>query len=192
MEEVLLKVLKWLDEHFEETLLVVLLVLISCIELIQVIYRNLPFVDALTWPEEFCRFAWIWSVFLSLPFTIRKGSMRRVSVLVDMLPQAARKVVNILIDLINAAVMAVLFKYSIEVVGKIRESAEASPAMTWPMWIVYSIMLVGFALGAVRGIQMAVIHVMHFNEKELSTLEQTMAEAAEEADAGKRAEGGEA
>ena len=192
MEEVLLKVLKWLDEHFEETLLVVLLVLISCIELIQVIYRNLPFVDALTWPEEFCRFAWIWSVFLSLPFTIRKGSMLRVSVLVDMLPQAARKVVNILIDLINAAVMAVLFKYSIEVVGKIRESAEASPAMTWPMWIVYSIMLVGFALGAVRGIQMAVIHVMHFNEKELSTLEQTMAEAAEEADAGKRAEGGEA
>ncbi len=192
MEEVLLKVLKWLDEHFEETLLVVLLVLISCIELIQVIYRNLPFVDALTWPEEFCRFAWIWSVFLSLPFTIRKGSMLRVSVLVDMLPQTARKVVNILIDLINAAVMAVLFKYSIEVVGKIRESAEASPAMTWPMWIVYSIMLVGFALGAVRGIQMAVIHVMHFNEKELSTLEQTMAEAAEEADAGKRAEGGEA
>ncbi len=187
-----MKVLKWLDEHFEEAILVVLLVLISCIELIQVIYRNLPFVDALTWPEEFCRFAWIWSVFLSLPFTIRKGSMLRVSVLVDMLPQAVRKIVNILIDLINAVVMAVLFRYSLDVVSKIRESAEASPAMTWPMWIVYSIMLLGFGLGAVRGVQMAVIHVMHFNEKELTTLEQTMADAAEEAEAGKRAEGGEA
>ncbi len=176
----------------EEAILVVLLVLISCVELIQVVFRNLPFVDALTWPEEFCRFAWIWSVFLSLPFTIRKGSMLRVSVIVDMLPQAVRKIVNILIDLVNAVVMAVLLKYSVEVVTKIRESAEASPAMTWPMWIIYSIMLAGFALGVVRAVQMAVIHVTHFGEKELSTLEQTMADAAEEAEAGKRAEGGEA
>lgn len=187
-----MKVLKWLDEHFEEAILVVLLVMISCIELIQVIFRNLSFVDALTWPEEFCRFCWIWSVFLSLPFTIRKGSMLRVNVIVDLLPQTVRKIVNIAIDLVNMAVMGVLFKYSIEVVNKIRISAEASPAMTWPMWIIYSIMLVGFGLGAFRALQMTVIHVMHFNEKELTTLEQTMAEAAEEAEAGKRAEGGEA
>ena len=185
-----MKVLKWLDEHAEEAVLVVLLVLISSIELIQVIFRNLSFVDALTWPEEFCRFAWIWSVFLSLPFTIRKASMLRVSVLVDMLPQTVRKVVNILIDLITAAVMAVLFCYSIGVVDSIRTSGEASPAMTWPMWIIYVSMLIGFGLGAFRAIQMIVIHIQHFGEKELSTLEQTMADAAEEAEAGKRAEGG--
>ena len=187
-----MKVVKWLDEHFEESILVVLLVLISCVELIQVIFRNLTFVDALTWPEEFCRFCWIWSVFLSLPFTIRKGSMLRVNVLVDMLPQVVRKSVNILIDLINAVVMGVLFYHSISVVDSIRVSAEASPAMTWPMWIIYAIMLVGFGLGVVRAIQMAVIHVKHFGEKELTTLEQTMADAAEEAEAGKRAEGGNA
>ena len=187
-----MKVLKWLDEHFEEAILIVLLVLIACIELIQVIFRNLSFVDALTWPEEFCRFCWIWSVFLSLPFTIRKGSMLRVNVIVDMFPQAIRKTINILIDLVNAGVMAILFRYSIDKVTKIRESAEASPAMTWPMWIIYSIMLVGFGLGVFRALQMAVIHIKHFNEKELTTLEQTMADAAEEAEAGKRAEGGEA
>ena len=60
------------------------------------------------------------------------------------------------------------------------------------MWIIYSIMLVGFGLAVFRAVQMAVIHVKHFNEKELTTLEQTMADAAEEAEAGKRAEGGEA
>ena len=36
-----MKVIKWLDEHFEEALLVILLVLICCIELIQVVVRNL-------------------------------------------------------------------------------------------------------------------------------------------------------
>ena len=190
-----MKTLKWLDEHLEEAILVVLLVLISCIELIQVIFRNLSFVDALTWPEEFCRFAWIWSVFISLPFTIRKASMLRVSVLVDMLPQAVRKIVNIVIDLINAVVMAILFRYSIDVIfgaKGIYTSGETSPAMTWPMWIIYISMLFGFGLGVFRALQMAVIHIQHFNEKELTTLEQTMADAAEEAEAGKRAEGGNA
>lgn len=188
-----MKVLKWLDEHLEESLLVVLLVLIACVELVQVVFRNLSFVDALTWPEEFCRFAWIWSVFLSLPFTIRKASMLRVSVLTDMLPQTMRKIVNIAIDLINAAVMATLFYYSIEVIygaKGIVTSGETSPAMNWPMWIVYISMLIGFGLAIFRALQMAVVHVKNFNVKELTTLEQTMADAAEEAEAGKRAEGG--
>ena len=187
-----MKVLKWLDEHFEETILVVLLVIIACVCLIQVIIRNIPWVPSLQWAEEFCRFCWIWSVFLSLPYTIRKGNMLRVSVLLDLMPHALRKIVNILVDLITAASMGLLGFYSISVVQKILESAEKSPAMLWPMWIVYAVMLFGYLLGCVRAIQMTVIHVMHFNEKELSTIEQTMADAAEEAAAGKRAEGGEA
>lgn len=187
-----MKTVKWLDEHFEECFLVILLVLISCIELIQVVFRNLGFVKALTWPEEFCRFCWIWSVFLSLPYTIRKGSMLRVNVLMDMLPGPVRKVINILVDAINTAVMLILCYHSTSVVAGVKASAEASPAMTWPMWIVYSIMVIGFLLGAARGIQMIIIHIQHFGEKELSTIEQTMADAAEEAEAGKRAEGGKA
>lgn len=187
-----MKVVKWLDEHFEEFFLVILLVLISCIELIQVIFRNLSFVKALTWPEEFCRFCWIWSVFLSLPYTIRKGSMLRVNVLMDMLPQVVRKIINLCVDAVNVGVMLVLGYHSISVVDKVRTSAEASPAMTWPMWIIYSIMLVGFFLGAVRGVQMIIIHIQHFGERELTSTEQTMADAAEEAEAGKRAEGGKA
>ena len=187
-----MKVIKWLDEHMEETLLVILLVVIAWVCLLQVIIRNIPWLPALTWAEEFCRFCWIWSVFLSLPYTIRKGNMLRVNVLMDMLPQAVRKVFNICVDLLTAASMGLLAYHSIAVVQKIAESGELSPAMLWPMSIVYAIMLIGYALGTLRGVQMAVIHVMKFSEKELSTIEQTMADAAEEAAAGKRAEGGEA
>lgn len=187
-----MKVIKWLDDHFEEAILVVLLVVIAWVELIQVIIRNIPSLSALTWAEEFCRFCWIWSVFLSLPYTIRKGNMLRVGVLLDLLPDVVHKVVNILVDLITAASMGLLASYSVGVVNKILSSGETSPAMVWPMWIVYAVMLFGYAMGAFRGVQMAIIHIMHFKEKELSSIEQTMAEAAEEAAAGKRAEGGEA
>ena len=79
-----MKVIKWLDEHFEETFLVFFLVLISCITMLQIIART--FFAALSWPEEFCRYCWIWSVFISLPYTMRKGNMLRVNVLVDLLP----------------------------------------------------------------------------------------------------------
>jgi TRAP-type C4-dicarboxylate transport system permease small subunit len=185
-----MKVIKWLDEHAEEALLVILLVVIACVSLLQVIVRKLPFIPSLTWAEEFCRFMWIWSVFLSLPYTIRKSNMLRVSVLLDMLPQVARKIINILVDLITAGCMLLLAVYSVQVVRDIMLSGETSPAMQWPMWIVYLVMLIGFVWAFLRGIQMAVIHVMHFNEKELSTMEQTMQDAAEEAAMAKGEEGG--
>lgn len=187
-----MKVLKWLDDHFEESLLVILLVVISCVSLVQVIVRNIPGIQPLKWAEEFCRFCWIWSVFLSLPYTIRKGNMLRVSVLLDLMPQWLHKTINIIVDLVTTVSMALLAFHSFSVVGKILASGETSPAMLWPMWIVYAVMLFGYAMAVVRGLQMVMIHVLHFGEKELSTIEQTMADAAEEAAAGKRAEGGEA
>lgn len=57
-----MKVIKWFDEHFEEFILIVFLVLISCITLLQVICHNVPAFPVLTWPEELCRFLWIATV----------------------------------------------------------------------------------------------------------------------------------
>ena len=184
------KIVAFLDEHFEEALLVIMLILITVVEFLQVVIRNIPWIPALKWAEEFCRFCWIWSVFLSLPYTIKRGSMLRVNVLMDLLPQKARKIINISVDFINAIVMIVLGYYSIGVVDLIKKSGETSPAMEWPMWMVYSIMLVGFFLGAFRSIQQAVIHIQKFNEKQLTTKEQTMQDARDEIAAGKEAEEG--
>ena len=61
-----MKALKWLDEHFEEIFLVIFLVLITCVSLIQVIFKKVPFLASLTWTDEFCRYMWIWTVFMSL------------------------------------------------------------------------------------------------------------------------------
>lgn len=185
-----MKVAKWLDDHFEEIFLVVFLVLISCVSLLQVIFKKVPFLTPLTWSDEFCRYMWIWTVFLSLPYTIRKGSMLRVSVLLDTMPQVMRKTINIAVDLITTACMGLLAYHSVKVVTDIYASGETSTAMVWPMWIVYSFMLAGFALATLRGLQQVYIHVTHFSEKELTTLEQTMAEAAEEAAMAKGEEGG--
>ena len=183
-----MKVIKWLDQSFEEVFLVIFLVLIAVVEMVQVIIRNVPWIPALTWAEEFCRFMWIWSVFISLPYTIRRGSMLRVSVLLDVLPQTPKKIINLFVDLVTISAMALLAYYAVGVITKIQASGETSPAMQWPMWIVYIFMMVGFILGALRGIQMFIIHIRDFNKTEKSTIEKTMEEAAEETKAGKKAE----
>ena len=190
-----MKVLKWLDDHFEEIFLVVFLVLITCVSLAQVIWKKAPFLESLTWSDEFCRFMWIWTVFISLPYTIRKGTMLRVSVVLDLMPQVVRKVINLAVDIVSMLCMGLLAYYSFTVIfgtpttPGVLASGELSTAMQWPMWMVYSVMLFGYALGTLRALQMTVIHMMHFGEKELTTLEQTMQDAAEEAAMAK--EGGE-
>lgn len=155
------KAVSWIDEHFEEALLAVLLVVIACVSLIQVVVRNVPFIPTLKWAEEFCRFAWIWSVFLSLPYTIKKGNMLRVAILLDLLPDRVGRLLNLSVDLIVAGVMGFLCWYSVPVIARIGSGAELSPAMAWPMWTVYIIIFVGFFLGTLRGIETFVYHLSH-------------------------------
>lgn len=171
----------WLDLHLEETFLVVMLVLIACVTMLQVIVRKIPGVASLTWAEELCRFLWIWSVFLSLPYTIRTDSMLRVGVLKDLLPENLRKILNLVVDAMTLGCMAVLGLFAWQVVGTILESHEISPAMQWPIAFVYSFMLIGFFLAALRAVQQLWFHVQHLQEKELSTMEQTFQAAEAEA-----------
>ena len=76
--------------------------------------------------------------------------------------------------------------------SKIRITAIVLSILLAVSLIVYAVMLFGYGLGCVRAVQMSVIHIMRFGEKELSTVEQTMADAAQEAAAGGRGEGEEA
>ena len=183
--------LKWLDEHFEECLLVLFLVLIACVMMLQVVVRKIPDVKPLTWAEEFSRFMWIMSVFISLPYTISKSNMLRVNVVIDLLPQFIRKIINLAVDIIVGLSMALCAYHSIACLQRTYLSAEPSPAMEWPMWTLYAFVFAGFALATLRSIQMVFIHLKNIDVNELSTLEQTMADAKAEVEAGKRAEGAE-
>ena len=62
--------------------------------------------------------------------------------------------------------------------ARIFASGETSPAMLWPMWIMYLIVIIGFVLGAVRSVQMAIIHIIHFNERPVTQLESQIEEEA--------------
>ena len=153
MKKGLKNILRWQDVDFEELLLIVFLAAIAVVELMQVIVRKIPFIPSLTWAEEFCRFMWIWSVFISLPYTIKTGTMLRVTALPDLLSDKAARALDIAAEVVVLSAMLLCAVSSVPVVLAIAKSGETSPAMLWPMWIVYSFVLIGFALAAFRSAQ---------------------------------------
>lgn len=167
-----MKVIKWLDQHFEEAILIFLLVVISVVCMMQVICRNVPFIPALPWAEELMRFCWIATVFLSLPYTFRTASELRVTALVDIMPWKVRNVINVIVDVVNFAMMCVLTYAGWIVLQRIIASGETSPAIMLPMWIMYLIVLIGFVLGAFRAAEMFVIHIKTINVEPKSTIEE--------------------
>ena len=170
-----MKVIKWLDEHFEESILIFLLAMISIVELMQVVRRNIDIIPSLTWAEEMCRFLWIATVFLSLPYTVRTGTMLRVTALVDVLPWKLHNIMNILVDLVVAAALGVLGFFATQALSNVFTSGELSSAMLFPMWILYLIVTIGFFAGALRSVQMFVIHIKNINVKPKSSVEEEAA-----------------
>lgn len=170
--------IKWLDEHFEEAIMVVLLAFISCVMMAQIIARNL--FNSMTWPEEFSRYCYIWTVFLSLGYTIKKGNMLKVGLVMDLLPQKIRRTIEIVVNIIILGVGVVFFRYAITYTGIIHKTGQISPAMHIPMWIMYLSTVLGFGLASIRTAQEIVKNIRNFNEKSQTTLEATLKEAKEE------------
>jgi len=170
--------IKWLDEHLEEAIMVIMLALISCVMMAQIIARNV--FNSMTWPEEFSRYCYIWTVFLSLGYTIKKGNMLKVGLVMDLLPTKIRRSIEIVVNLIILAICVVFFRHAITYTGKIYNMGQISPAMHLPMWIMYLATVLGFGLASIRTVQQIVHNIKNFNVKAETTLEATLKEAIEE------------
>jgi TRAP-type C4-dicarboxylate transport system permease small subunit len=174
-----MKFIKWLDEHLEESFLVCFLVVISVVMMLQVFMRG--FGNSLSWPEELCRYVYVWTVFFSLGYTVRKGNMLRVGVVMYLVPQTARKVIAIFVNLGCFLVFTAFFVNSVNVVGAIVNSGQKSTAMGMPMHLVYRCTVIGFLLGSLRTVQAIFLQIRNFNKVEQTTIDAVKEEAKAEA-----------
>lgn len=173
-----MSVLKWIDEHFEESILVILLAMISIIMMAQIVARTIS--SSITWAEEFARYCYIWTVFFSLGYTIRKGNMLKVGVVMDLLPNKLRKSIEIITNIIMLVLFVILFYYSIIYTNKVKLSGQLSPAIRIPMWIMYLSTIIGFGLASLRMVQEIIKNFKEFNVEAETTLESTLKEAKQE------------
>lgn len=103
-----MNVIRWLDKHLEESLMIVLLAVITTVMIFQVILRYL-FRSPLFWAEEFCRYGLVWSTFISVGYCVRYNINLHVDLLDYIMPPKIKIVVQYLIKLICLLFYVVFF-----------------------------------------------------------------------------------
>ncbi len=153
-----MKVLKWLDKHLEEMLLVILLAAIVLVMLYQIVRRYL-FNSSLSWSEEFCRYCFIWFMFVAFSYSIRLKSDLRVDAVLNLLPGGVRRGLEWFNLILCLAVTAFLFYSSFGSVAYVAKTGETSTGLHLPFTYLYASMVVGFGLGTFRYIQRIVLEM---------------------------------
>lgn len=146
------KLLKFLDEHGEETVLILLECAIVLVMLYQII-RRYVFNSSLTWSEEFCRYCFIWFMFIGYSYSIREKIDLRMDAVVNLLPVKVRQLVNRIGLVICFALTVLVFINSFGVLNMVINTGEKSTSMQLPMSVVYASMTTGFGLAIIRYIQ---------------------------------------
>lgn len=160
------KLLRWLDERFEETVLGGFLILITGIIFLQVVMRYV-LSHALPWPEEFTRYCLVCSTLLSLSYCIRHRINLRVDILVQFLPGQVRAILEILIQLLSLGLYSYLFYHSFSTVRLSMNSGQVSTAMGLPMYLLYGWGTACFGLAILRTVQELVRLFWKKEEKQL-------------------------
>jgi TRAP-type C4-dicarboxylate transport system permease small subunit len=145
-------ILKWLDEHFEECIMMVLMCIMVAIMTLQVFMRYVMN-NSLSWPEEMTRYLFIWFVFLGISYAIKYDRHLRVDILLNYLPERFKKKLLFIDDVLFLVFAVYLIKPSLRVIQKLIETYQVSPALRMPMYIVYLGLLVGILLTLLRLIQ---------------------------------------
>ena len=149
------KLIKAVDDHIEEWLMVVLLASMSVIIFAQVIGRYV-FNNSLSWSEESARYIFIWLVYLAISYGVKKDAHIRVDAVVIILPKKAQKAVRIFSNLLFLIFSILVIYYGIRVSIRIMDSLQRSPAIEIPMGFVYFAIPFGFILTAIRLVQAAI------------------------------------
>lgn len=143
---------------FEEIVMGILLIGMSLILFGQILIRVFTG-RALTWAEELARYFYVWSVFLSIGCTIANGTILKVDLLLNFFPAKVRNLIYVVLDTLNVALFGFLAYHAVSVVNRVELGHQLSPAMEIPMYIVYYIVPIGFAITSLRSLQQIYLRV---------------------------------
>jgi TRAP-type C4-dicarboxylate transport system permease small subunit len=106
-----------------------------------------------SWSEELSRYLVVWTIFVGTAVGVRKNIHIGVDALIRLAPHRVKLSLEVLLNVIGAAVSAVLIYLAVLFIQDTIEYEQLSPAMQIPMWLPYLAMPVGLGF--------AVVHFLH-------------------------------
>ncbi len=143
--------LLWLNEHFEETLSIILLAFIVAIMGLQIFMRYV-LSNSLSWPEEVSRYLFIWFVFLGISYGIKHDVHIKVNIIESVFPKS-KTLLMIIQDALFLFFCVYMLRPGVNVLRRLIATGQTSPALNIYMYLVYVSLLVGFILAIFRFIQ---------------------------------------
>ena len=141
---------KWLL-NTENTMAGLFYVAMMIIVLVGVIMRYILKASNL-YGEEMSRYLMVACVYIGIAAGCRRRVHLNVTMFVNMLPEKPRRVVNMIVRAIVVAVYGLMTYQGFLMVKQMKGFGQVSPAMRIPLWIMYTIITLGFALSTITEI----------------------------------------
>ena len=158
----MLRIIQWLDRHFEESVIFIALSSMSIIITLQVIMRYV-FQESLAWSEEVSRYLFIWLIYIGISYGVKKDAHVAVTVLDFALNPKQQKYLQVLTTIIFFLFAVAIFWYGRSVCSTIARLGQHAPATDLSMWLVYAAVPTGFLLTCVRLVQKFMRQIKEFN-----------------------------
>lgn len=150
-----MKILRWLDEHFEEYILVFLSAFTVVIIFLQVVMRYV-FGNSLTWSEEIARYAFIWMIYVGVSYGVKKKRHLGVDAITMLFQQKGKLIIGLIANASFLIFAVVMTYYGLDIVLRVtRESAALQIPLAW----VYAAPVLGMSLAAIRLVQNMTLEV---------------------------------
>lgn len=147
-----IRIIKWLDEHFEEYILMILISLIAIIINVEVFKRYIMGVSS-AYVDEIARYLFIGITFIGVSY----GVKLKKQIVIDVLPEKMPKIIDFALEILSnliAMIFSLVFIYfSIITLKFVEEQGMLTEALMIPKWSIMSVMTLGFSLTIIRLIQ---------------------------------------
>ena len=115
--------------------------------------------ESLFFAEELNQFLIILITFIGIGYAARQGRHIRMSAIYDALPDAARKVLMVVIALVTAAAMFVLAWYSYLYVVSVYDTGRISASLRIPFYITQVWVPFGFVITGIQYVMTAIVNL---------------------------------
>lgn len=147
-----MEIIKFLDDKFEEYILMCTLTITVFLIFLQVVMRYV-FQNSLSWTEELARYIFVWQAWLSTSYAVKKSKHIRIEIIKKYFAEKNRNILELCVLIIWTA-FSLFFSYdSLKLTISIFKLGQRSPALGIPMGYVYASVPVGCFLMGIRVIQ---------------------------------------
>ncbi len=147
--------------EFIEKFIIITAILLMMINSTANAIGRYAFGKSLYFSEELNQFLIVSVTFVGFAYAVRKGRNIRMTALYDTLSRRSKKVILTLISITTAMLLAFLAYKSVFYVFEIKDLNRLSPALQFPVYIIYSVIPIGLFMASLQYLIAFIMNVTH-------------------------------